>query len=85
LEVLSFFFETDRNKRPTLISIHLGYSILRRWLVRLGDEQAEAALLEPHVKPFDFTVKPMKRWAIIVGSGWPRAGRSGHEAGGGRK
>ena len=38
-------------------------------IVRLGDEQAEAALLEPHVKPFDITGKPMKRWAMVAPEG----------------
>lgn len=35
-------------------------------IVRLGDEQAEAALREPHVKPFDITGKSMKRWAMVT-------------------
>lgn len=38
-------------------------------IVRLGDEQAEEALLEPHVRPFDITGKPMKRWAMVVPEG----------------
>ncbi len=38
-------------------------------IVRLGDEQAEEALLEPHVKPFDITGKPMKRWAMVAPEG----------------
>lgn len=38
-------------------------------IVRLGDEQAEEALLEPHVKPFDITGKPMKRWAMVMPEG----------------
>jgi TfoX/Sxy family transcriptional regulator of competence genes len=38
-------------------------------IVRLGDEQAEAALLEPYVKPFDITGKPMKRWAMVAPEG----------------
>jgi TfoX/Sxy family transcriptional regulator of competence genes len=38
-------------------------------IVRLGDEQGEAALLEPHVKPFDITGKPMKRWAMVAPEG----------------
>ena len=29
-------------------------------IVRLGEEQGEEALLEPHVKPFDITGKAMK-------------------------
>lgn len=31
-------------------------------IVRLGEEQGEEALLEPHVKVFDITGKPMKNW-----------------------
>jgi TfoX/Sxy family transcriptional regulator of competence genes len=38
-------------------------------IVRLGDEQAEAALLEPHVRPFDITGQPMKRWAMVTPDG----------------
>jgi len=38
-------------------------------IVRLGDEQAAAAFLEPHVKPFDITGKPMKRWAMVAPEG----------------
>ena len=35
--------------------------------VRLGPDQTEAALLEPHVKVFDITGRPMKGW-VMVGS-----------------
>jgi hypothetical protein len=38
-------------------------------IVRVGDEQAEAALLEPHVRLFDVTGKPMKRWAMVAPEG----------------
>src|SRR5213083_617753 len=38
-------------------------------IVRLGDEQGEEALLEPHVKPFDITGKAMKGWAIVAPEG----------------
>jgi TfoX/Sxy family transcriptional regulator of competence genes len=34
-------------------------------IVRLGDEQGEGALLEPHVKPFDITGRPMKGWVLV--------------------
>jgi len=34
-------------------------------IVRLGDEQGEDALLEPHVKPFDITGKTMNGWAMV--------------------
>src|SRR5450755_3600085 len=34
-------------------------------IVRLGSEEGEEALLEPHVKEFDFTGKPMKNWILV--------------------
>ena len=36
---------------------------------RLGDEQGEDALLEPHVKKFDITGKPMKNWILVESKG----------------
>jgi len=38
-------------------------------IVRLGDEQGEEALLEPHVKPFDITGKAMKGWVLVTPAG----------------
>lgn len=38
-------------------------------IVRLGDEQGKEALLEPHVKPFDITGKPMKNWVLVEPKG----------------
>ncbi len=38
-------------------------------IVRLGNEQGEEALLEPHVKPFDITGKAMKGWAMVTPEG----------------
>src|SRR5882762_6468145 len=38
-------------------------------IVRLGDEQGEEALLEPHVRPFDITGKPMKNWVLVTPEG----------------
>jgi TfoX/Sxy family transcriptional regulator of competence genes len=38
-------------------------------IVRLGDEEGEEALLEPHVKPFDITGKAMKGWAMVTPEG----------------
>lgn len=35
-------------------------------IVRLGDEQGEEALLEPHVRPFDITGKAMKGWVVVT-------------------
>ena len=33
--------------------------------VRLGPDQAEEALLEPHVEKFDITGRPMKIWVLV--------------------
>jgi TfoX/Sxy family transcriptional regulator of competence genes len=37
--------------------------------VRLGPDQAEEALLEPHVKEFDITGKPMRNWILVEPEG----------------
>ena len=37
--------------------------------VRLGPEQAEEALREPHVKAFDITGRPMKGWVLVEPEG----------------
>jgi TfoX/Sxy family transcriptional regulator of competence genes len=37
--------------------------------VRLGPEQAEKALPEPHVKEFDITGRPMKGWVLVEPEG----------------
>ena len=37
--------------------------------VRLGPDQAEEALLEPHVKEFDITGRPMKGWVLVEPDG----------------
>ena len=34
-------------------------------IARLGPEQAEEALLEPHVKEFDITGRPMTGWVVV--------------------
>src|SRR5690349_14731029 len=34
-------------------------------IVRLGPDDGETALTEPHVKPFDITGKPMKGWVLV--------------------
>jgi TfoX/Sxy family transcriptional regulator of competence genes len=33
--------------------------------VRLGPDQAVEALLDPHVKEFDITGRPMKGWVLV--------------------
>jgi TfoX/Sxy family transcriptional regulator of competence genes len=38
-------------------------------IVRLGPEQYEDALREPHAKEFDITGKPMKGWVMIEPQG----------------
>src|SRR4051812_35523084 len=37
--------------------------------VRLGPDESEEALRQPHVKPFDITGKPMKAWVLVVPEG----------------
>ena len=38
-------------------------------IVRLGDEQGDEALLEPHVKEFDITGRAMKGWVLVAPKG----------------
>lgn len=38
-------------------------------IVRLGPEVGDEALLEPHVKAFDITGKPMKNWILVEPKG----------------
>jgi TfoX/Sxy family transcriptional regulator of competence genes len=38
-------------------------------IVRLGAEQAAAALKEPYVVEFDTTGRPMKGWAVVEAEG----------------
>src|SRR5262245_54215801 len=38
-------------------------------IVRLGPDDGEAALLEPHVKAFDITGRPMKGWLLVAPEG----------------
>jgi hypothetical protein len=37
--------------------------------VRLGSDQADQALSEPHVREFDITGKPMKGWVLVESKG----------------
>ena len=34
-------------------------------VVRLGEEEGEEALREPHVKEFDITGRPMRNWVLV--------------------
>ena len=38
-------------------------------IVRLGDDKSEEALLEPHVKEFDITGRPMRNWVVVEPEG----------------
>jgi TfoX/Sxy family transcriptional regulator of competence genes len=38
-------------------------------IARLGPEQGDEALVEPHVKVFDITGKPMKNWILVEPEG----------------
>lgn len=38
-------------------------------IVRLGDEQGDEALREPHVKEFDITGRAMKGWVLVAPEG----------------
>src|SRR5689334_16130180 len=38
-------------------------------IVRLGPDENEAALREPHVRAFDITGKPMKGWILVEPEG----------------
>jgi TfoX N-terminal domain len=44
-------------------------------IARLGPEECEDALLEPHVKAFDITGKPMKNWILVESQGVEDDGR----------
>ena len=34
-------------------------------IARLGSDEGEAALQEPHVRAFDITGKPMRNWVVV--------------------
>jgi hypothetical protein len=38
-------------------------------IVRLGPDEGEGALLEPHVRVFDITGRPMKGWVMVEPEG----------------
>ena len=38
-------------------------------IARLGPDQSEDALVEPHVKAFNITGKPMKNWILVEPEG----------------
>ena len=40
-----------------------------RLIARVGPDEGEAALLEPYVRAFDITGRPMKKWVAIEPEG----------------
>lgn len=40
-----------------------------RLIARLGPDEAEAAMLEPHVRAFDITGRPMRKWVAVESEG----------------
>lgn len=40
-----------------------------RLIARLGPDEGEAARLEPHVREFDITGKPMRNWVAVEPKG----------------
>ena len=44
-------------------------------VARLGPQQGEAAMREPHVKPFDITGRAMRGWVLVGPRGVADAGR----------
>lgn len=38
-------------------------------VARLGPDEGEAALLEPHVRAFDITGRPMRNWVLVEPEG----------------
>lgn len=38
-------------------------------IARLGPDKGEAALLEPHVRQFDITGRPMRNWVVVESEG----------------
>jgi hypothetical protein len=39
-------------------------------MVRVGKGEADAALEEPHTRPFDMTGRPMKAWVVVEPAGF---------------
>jgi hypothetical protein len=40
-----------------------------RLIARLGPDEGEAALREPHVRQFDITGRPMRNWVVVEPEG----------------
>lgn len=45
--------------------------VYKDWLIiRIGEQQAEKALRQKHVRPMDITGKPMKGWLMVAPKGY---------------
>jgi TfoX/Sxy family transcriptional regulator of competence genes len=50
-----------------LVNGNMMCGVYKHYLIlRLGEEEWKAALLQPHTKPFDITGKPMKGWVMVA-------------------
>jgi TfoX/Sxy family transcriptional regulator of competence genes len=53
-----------------MIKGHMSVGITRdELMLRLGPEGAEGALAQPHVRPMDFTGRPMKGYVYVAAPG----------------
>ena len=53
-----------------LLGGHLLVGVWKDSLIaRIGPDEHDAALLEPHVKEFDITGRPMKGWVLVEAEG----------------
>src|SRR3954464_12848339 len=43
-----------------------------RLIARLGPDEGEAALREPHVRAFDITGRAMRNWVAVPSTGWSK-------------
>lgn len=60
---------TEKKMFGGIVYLYQGNMLAGIWkdhlILRLGAEQASAALKQKHVKVFDITGKPMKNWVMI--------------------
>jgi len=47
----------------------LGLTGADELMVRLGPDAGDAALDEPHTRPFDMTGRPMRGWILVAAAG----------------
>lgn len=73
-EILSEGGEPDERKMfggiAFMVKGHMCCGVLNHDLVmRLGPDRVEEALTEPHVRPMDFTGRPMKGYVYVAPAG----------------